>query len=169
MNQTIIIPFRNFIPMCRAGPNASVDNSTVVEMCCQKLMPMVLAYLTDVLQRNHFLIRPAVLTAFATVAIFGALGNLLVMVAVLHNPKMRMPRNYFIINLALSDFLLCTITVPLTAYLIMNALWYLGETTCKLLSTFIAINTFVSSVSIAAIGMDRYWVIVFPVSEIECF
>lgn len=99
---------------------------------------------------------------YSFVSCFGALGNLLVVIAVIRNSQMRIPRNYFIINLALSDFLMCTITVPFTAYMALNTFWNLGELSCKFVSMAQGINAFVSTMSITAIGMDRYWVIIFP-------
>src|SRR5690242_11839564 len=56
---------------------------------------------------------------YSMVAIFGAIGNLLVISAVMRNAEMRSsPRNFFIISLALSDFLMCSVTVPFTMRLL---------------------------------------------------
>lgn len=43
--------------------------------------------------------RTLITTLYITVACVGALGNSMVIAAVLRNPQMRTPRNYFIINL----------------------------------------------------------------------
>lgn len=99
---------------------------------------------------------------YTTVACIGALGNLFVIAAVVRNPLMRTPRNYFIINLALSDLLMCTLTVPFTLYYVLNTFWGLGSTSCKIVASAQGVNIFVSAMSITAIGLDRYWVILFP-------
>jgi hypothetical protein len=54
--------------------------------------------------------------AYSLVIVFGAIGNLLTICAVLRSPPMRTVRNFFILNLALSDFIICTVTAPTTLY-----------------------------------------------------
>lgn len=54
---------------------------------------------------------------------FGSCGNLLTFLAVMRNPAMRTNRNLFIFNLALSDFLLCTVNAPITLYTILRTFW----------------------------------------------
>lgn len=54
--------------------------------------------------------------AYVFVILFGAFGNMLTVIAVIYNPQMRTTRNFFILNLALSDFFVCTITAPVTLY-----------------------------------------------------
>lgn len=51
---------------------------------------------------------------YMIVSIIGTLGNALVLYAILSRPKMRVMRHIFIGNLAVSDFILCSITAPLT-------------------------------------------------------
>lgn len=121
-----------------------------------------LATFSDSFYKYPPYLRVLAITLYSFVSCFGGLGNLLVMTAVVRNPQMRIPRNYFIINLALSDFLMCTITVPFTAYMALNTFWKFGWFACKFVSMAQAINAFVSTMSITAIGMDRYWVIIFP-------
>uniref|UniRef100_A0A914X896 G-protein coupled receptors family 1 profile domain-containing protein n=1 Tax=Plectus sambesii TaxID=2011161 RepID=A0A914X896_9BILA len=93
---------------------------------------------------------------------FGACGNLLTFSAVIRNPAMRTNRNLFIFNLAMSDFVLCTVTAPTTLYTIMYFFWPFGTVMCKLAGSLQGINIFVSSFSISSIGLDRYVVIIFP-------
>lgn len=73
---------------------------------------------------------------------------------------MRTPRNMFIINLAVSDLLLCVITMPLTLVQIVTAYWPFGnyDFLCKSISSLHAISIFVSTISITAIALDRYHV-----------
>lgn len=120
------------------------------------------ANLSDSLHTYPRYFRPLIMTLYICVACFGAMGNLLVVVAVVRNPQMRIPRNYFIINLAFSDFLMCTVTVPFTMKMTLNTFWSMGRFTCKFVSTLQGINLFVSTMSMTAIGFDRYWVILFP-------
>ena len=63
-----------------------------------------------------------------TILIFiGAIGNGLVCLAVARQPKMRTSRNLFIINLAISDLLLCFFTIPFSLVEISTKSWPYGE------------------------------------------
>jgi hypothetical protein len=91
---------------------------------------------------------------------FGTIGNCLAVTAVIRKASMRTPRNMFIINLAVSDLLLCVITMPLTLMEIVTTYWPLGnhEYLCKTFGCLQAISIFVSTISITAIALDRYHV-----------
>lgn len=81
-------------------------------------------------------------------------------VSVVRKPAMRTPRNMFIVNLAVSDLLLCTVTMPLTLMEILTKHFPLGNNPfiCKMIGTLQAISIFVSTISITAIALDRYQV-----------
>ncbi|XP_018564523.1 neuropeptide F receptor [Anoplophora glabripennis] len=99
--------------------------------------------------------------------ILGALGNTLVIISVVRKPAMRTPRNMFIVNLAVADLLLCTVTMPLTLMEILTKYFPLGNNLfiCKLIGILQATSTYVSTISITAIALDRYQVIVYPTKE----
>ncbi|VEN55268.1 unnamed protein product, partial [Callosobruchus maculatus] len=88
-------------------------------------------------------------------------------VAVIRKPAMRTPRNMFIVNLAVADLLLCTVTMPLTLMEILTKYFPLGNNLfiCKLIGILQATSTYVSTISITAIALDRYQVIVYPTKE----
>lgn len=73
---------------------------------------------------------------------------------------MRTPRNMFIVNLAVSDLLLCTITMPLTLMEILTKHFPFGNNffICKIIGTLQATSIFVSTISITTIALDRYQV-----------
>ncbi|XP_059168727.1 neuropeptide F receptor-like [Physella acuta] len=104
-------------------------------------------------------------TCFSLLITFGAVGNGLVMFVVMRNPSMRTPRNIFIINLAISDFTLCLFTQPLNMYLLLYKQWGLGEFMCKFVTMAQGTNLFVSTISITAIALDRFQVIVYPTKD----
>ena len=60
---------------------------------------------------------------YACMIIVGATGNLLVILVVIRNRAMRTARNVFIVNLAVSDLMLCLITMPLTLVEILYMTW----------------------------------------------
>ena len=105
----------------------------------------------------------AVLVAmFACLILIGAFGNGLVSYVVVRNAHMRTPRNIFIINLALSDLTLCLFTQPFNLLKILMTSWELGTFMCKFVAMFSGTNVFVSTISITAIALDRFQVIVHP-------
>nr|XP_045598889.1 neuropeptide F receptor-like [Procambarus clarkii] len=100
------------------------------------------------------------MAAYVILIILGATGNSLVVMAVIRKPAMRTARNVFIINLAISDLLLCLITMPLTLMELLSQYWPLGDSpfACRLVGTLQATSIFVSTISITAIALDRYHV-----------
>lgn len=73
---------------------------------------------------------------------------------------MRTPRNMFIVNLAVADLLLCTVTMPLTLMEILTKYFPLGNylLVCKTIGILQATSTYVSTISITTIALDRYQV-----------
>ncbi|XP_022671227.1 neuropeptide F receptor-like isoform X2 [Varroa jacobsoni] len=105
------------------------------------------------------------LTFYSVLIMTGAIGNGLVCVAVARKPAMRTARNVYIINLAISDLILCLFTMPFTLVELILRYWPLGTITCKLVGGLEATSIFVSTISITAIAIDRYMVIIYPSRE----
>lgn len=100
--------------------------------------------------------------AYVILIIAGAIGNGLVCIAVARKPAMRTERNMLILNLAISDLFLCFFTIPFSLVEIAVRFWPLGVITCKLVAGLEATSIFVSTISITAIALDRYKVILYP-------
>ena len=64
---------------------------------------------------------------YACMIVVGATGNLLVIFVVIRNRAMRTARNVFIVNLAISDLMLCLITMPLTLVEILYMTWQVSN------------------------------------------
>ncbi|XP_070137717.1 neuropeptide F receptor isoform X2 [Drosophila bipectinata] len=107
------------------------------------------------------------ISMYGVLIVFGALGNTLVVIAVVRKPIMRTARNLFILNLAISDLLLCLVTMPLTLMEILSKYWPFGSCSilCKTIAMLQALCIFVSTISITAIAFDRYQVIVYPTRD----
>jgi hypothetical protein len=69
----------------------------------------------------------ALVMVYAILIFIGTLGNGLVCVVVARKPKMRTSRNLFIINLAISDLLLCFFTIPFSLVEISTKYWPFGK------------------------------------------
>ena len=123
-------------------------------------------HFSDVNMSNFdHLTQVALIVAFAVLILFGATGNGLVCYVVAKNPSMRTPRNIFIINLAISDLSLCLFTQPFNLMKVSMPRWNLGEFMCKFVPMFAGTNVFVSTISITAIALDRFQVIVYPTKD----
>jgi neuropeptide Y receptor len=107
----------------------------------------------------------SLLIFYAILIVFGVTGNGLVCAAVARKPSMRTGRNVYIINLAISDLLLCIFTMPFSLVEIALKYWPLGGIMCKLVAGMQATSIFVSAISITAIALDRYRVIVNPTRQ----
>ncbi|CAF0973240.1 unnamed protein product, partial [Didymodactylos carnosus] len=93
---------------------------------------------------------------------FGLIGNGLVIYIFLTRSTIKTSHNYFIANLALSDFILCLITIPLNIYRNLNIYMTFPPVFCHLAEAFPAVNVYVSSLTITAIAIDRYLAVKYP-------
>lgn len=110
--------------------------------------------------------RPATLFAAVAACIFtvvGVTGNLLTVVALSRCVKLRShATTAFVISLAISDLLFCSINLPLTASRYIHEEWLLGETMCQLYPFFFYGNVGASLINMVAITINRYVLIACP-------
>ena len=76
---------------------------------------------------------------YASMILVGGAGNLLVILVVVRNAAMRTARNVFIVNLAVSDLMLCLITMPLTLVEILYQTWQVSNFLLKRHTEFRAV------------------------------
>uniref|UniRef100_A0A8C6WTH9 G-protein coupled receptors family 1 profile domain-containing protein n=1 Tax=Neogobius melanostomus TaxID=47308 RepID=A0A8C6WTH9_9GOBI len=105
--------------------------------------------------------RPAwAVSTLAAVLIFttvvDVLGNLLVIVAVLRNRKLRNAGNVFVVSLAFADLVVALYPYPLVLYAIFHDGWSLGETQCKVSGFLMGLSVIGSIFNITAIAINRY-------------
>ena len=86
---------------------------------------------------------------YLVMIVFGAVGNLMVIAVVAKNKAMRTARNVFIVNLAVSDLMLCLITMPLTLVEILYNSWQVG-------CIFMTITLFFAKFMISVFGMPAF-------------
>ncbi|XP_035691799.1 D(2) dopamine receptor-like [Branchiostoma floridae] len=92
---------------------------------------------------------------------FAFCGNLLVWVSVLWKPNLRKETaNYLILSLSAADMTVAAFNLPFTMSAVARGDWVLGDGVCTLLG-FTNMITFVASVmNLAAIGVNRFCIIV---------
>lgn len=99
---------------------------------------------------------------YTTVFLLAVAGNSLVVYVVVSNRFMHNVTNMFIINLAIADLFVNFTSLWLTpTYSFMNR-WMWGEFLCKGVPLFQGSSLFISTLTLTAIAIDRYIVILHP-------
>lgn len=97
------------------------------------------------------------------VSCMGILENALILWVVGFRLRRRTVASVWVLNLAMSDFL-ATLTLPLfTLYLYSSHSWELGNPLCKAQASIFFMNMFVSAFMLAAISLDRFFLVTKPV------
>ncbi|CAN8002022.1 unnamed protein product, partial [Ixodes hexagonus] len=98
------------------------------------------------------------------VAVFvvGLVGNTLVCVAVYRNQAMRTVTNYFIVNLAVADFLVILVCLPPTVLWDVTETWFFGAALCKVVLYLQCVSVSVSVLTLTFISVDRWRAICRP-------
>ncbi|XP_008497827.2 melanopsin [Calypte anna] len=97
----------------------------------------------------------------------GIIGNLLVLYAFCSNKKLRTPQNFFIMNLAVSDFLMSASQAPMCFVNSLHKEWILGNIGCNLYAFCGALFGITSMMTLLAISIDRYLVITKPLQSLR--
>nr|Q90456.2 RecName: Full=Melatonin receptor type 1B-A; Short=Mel-1B-R-A; Short=Mel1b receptor A; AltName: Full=Melatonin receptor Mel1b Z6.2; AltName: Full=Melatonin receptor Mel1b-19; AltName: Full=zMel1b-2 [Danio rerio] len=105
--------------------------------------------------------RPAwVVMVLAGVLIFTSvvdvLGNVLVIISVLRNRKLRNAGNAFVVSLAFADLLVVCYPYPLVLHAMLHAGWLPGEMECKVSGFLMGASVIGSIFNITAIAINRY-------------
>ena len=117
----------------------------------------------DLLRRPAW--RGVVLTFYISVIVIGLVGNAVVVFIVAKNKHMQNVTNIFIANLALSDIGLCMFSLPIQLHYQITDNWVFGHVMCKVIFAAFAVPMYVSTLTIFLIALDRYWLIVYPLTN----
>ncbi|XP_029564864.1 opsin 4xa [Salmo trutta] len=117
----------------------------------------------DVPDHAHYIVACFVVVIGAV----GVGGNALVMYAFFSNKKLRTPPNYFIMNLAVSDFLMAVTQSPIFFVNCLYKEWVFGDTGCKMYAFCGALFGITSMINLLAISIDRYIVITKPLQALH--
>ncbi|XP_063236067.1 orexin/Hypocretin receptor type 1-like [Bacillus rossius redtenbacheri] len=104
----------------------------------------------------------ALVAMHAAVFVVGLVGNALVCVAVFRNPSMRTVTNYFIVNLAVADFMVILFCLPPSVVWDITETWFMGTALCKVVLYFQTVSVAVSVLTLTFISVDRWYAICFP-------
>ncbi|XP_037050899.1 prolactin-releasing peptide receptor-like [Bradysia coprophila] len=95
----------------------------------------------------------------------GVFGNVLVCFVVFRNRLMQSVTNLFITNLALSDILLCILAIPFTPTYTFLRRWIFGTILCHLVPYAQGVSVYTSTLTLMAIAIDRFFVIIYPFQQ----
>ncbi|XP_018122384.2 histamine H3 receptor [Xenopus laevis] len=84
------------------------------------------------------------------------LGNSVVILAFIVDRRLRNRSNFFLLNLAICDFLVGAISITLSIPYTFTGKWMLGKFLCKLWITFDYTTTTASAYSVVLISYDRF-------------
>ncbi|XP_036317160.1 melanopsin [Pipistrellus kuhlii] len=114
----------------------------------------------DVPDHAHYTLGAVILL----VGLTGMLGNLTVIYTFCRSRGLRTPANMFIINLAVSDFLMCFTQAPVVFASSLHRRWLFGEAGCEFYAFCGALFGITSMITLTAIALDRYLVITRPLA-----
>ncbi|PAV86635.1 hypothetical protein WR25_23328 isoform A [Diploscapter pachys] len=110
-----------------------------------------------------------VITSFAIIYtmqfVLGVTGNLAVICLTYRNSRLQTVQNLFILNLAMSDLIVCIVSLPITPITSIYKNWYFGDIMCHALPWIQGISVFIATFSLTAIALDRYFLIVKPLRK----
>ncbi|XP_029433124.1 galanin receptor type 2-like [Rhinatrema bivittatum] len=105
---------------------------------------------------------------FSLIFLLGTVGNSLVLAVLLRNGQMsHNTTNLFILNLSVADFSFIIFCVPFQATIYSLEVWLFGSFMCKAVHFFIYLTMYASSFTLAAVSMDRYLAIRYPLRSRE--
>ena len=147
MNLLSLAYYRHQINMEDTHLNATLTAANVT----QSTTPGSPTYLHEPLGATVFQI-----TLWSTIVILGVVGNLLVSIVIIGNPKMKTSINYYLLSLAIADLGVLLIIYPMAVLKYLNVPWIFGEKACYYMYPTVEIFYGASIWSITAITIERY-------------
>ena len=113
-------------------------------------------------------VEAAFISLYVILFVVGVGGNLVVLYVILANKHMWTTVNIYLVNLAASDMSMCFVA-PLNApvrpfTLLRKRLVHGEEVLCKLISSLVTVDVFMSTFTLTAIAVDRYRAVFYPFS-----
>ena len=95
-------------------------------------------------------------TLFSSVSLLTVLLNLLVLISISHFRQLHTPTNALVFSLAVADFLVGLLVMPVEAIRTVESCWFLGRVVCALNPYSAYVLTSASLGNLVLISVDRY-------------
>jgi len=105
-----------------------------------------------------------IVVVYIIVVVLGSIGNVLVFCVIVRRPEMWSPTNVLIANLAFADIFVCAFVLPVSLYHQLTDDWVFGRVLCHAIPTAYGVVVYASTLTMTAIAIDRYILIVFPLA-----
>ncbi|XP_056899613.1 cholecystokinin receptor isoform X1 [Takifugu flavidus] len=102
---------------------------------------------------------------YALIFLVSVIGNLLIIVVLTVNKRMRTVTNTFLLSLAVSDLMMAVFCMPFTLIPSILKNFIFGAAMCKIVSYFMGISVSISTFSLVAIAIERYSAICNPLKS----
>ncbi|XP_003742728.1 muscarinic acetylcholine receptor DM1-like [Galendromus occidentalis] len=116
----------------------------------------------DALHTNLEFILIAFMGAFFS--IITIVGNLMVMISIKMDKQLQTISNYFLLSLAIADFSIGIISMPLSTYYMLYNYWYLGPFMCDTWLAWDYLTSNASVLNLLIISFDRYFSVTRPLT-----
>ena len=122
----------------------------------------------DSILDNTLLVKTGIILALSVILLISFVGNILIIITVYKRKELRKTINYFIVNMAVSDFVYPLTIIPLSLIETASSSrqWYIGGTVglsfCKITRYLQHVSVSVSVESLIWIALDRFVAVVFP-------
>ncbi|XP_041949323.1 trace amine-associated receptor 13c-like [Alosa sapidissima] len=99
---------------------------------------------------------------FALVSFFTVFSNLLVIISICYFKQLQTPTNLLILSLAVSDFMVGLVVIPIESIKLIESCWYFGKTFCSIFQATVFTLIFVSLYNLVLIAVDQYYAVCNP-------
>lgn len=142
------------------------DNSTAIQTNVMfDGAEVILSNTTQADYIHNRIVQACFILIYVLIFVMGVFGNVLVCFVVFRNKLMQSVTNLFITNLALSDILLCILAVPFTPIYTFLRRWIFGTVLCHLVPYAQGVSVYISTLTLTAIAIDRFFVIIYPFQQ----
>ncbi|XP_013406182.1 RYamide receptor-like [Lingula anatina] len=107
----------------------------------------------------------ALITIYTTSVLLAVVGNVITIVVLTCGNRSRGELKTFLVNLAVSDLGMALVCMPFTFSPVMLDKWIFGGFMCTFVNFNIYLMVAVSIYTNLAIGVDRYWAVMYPLRQ----
>ncbi|XP_076348075.1 cholecystokinin receptor-like [Tachypleus tridentatus] len=104
---------------------------------------------------------------YTFILLLAVVGNVLVIVTLAVNKRMRTVTNVFLLNLSVSDLLLGVFCMPFTLVGVLMREFIFGDVMCRLIPYLQAVSVSVSAWTLVSMSVERYYAICHPLKSRE--